>query len=277
MTVSGEEEQHYRRTRIMGVLNITPDSFYGGSRVPDPQQAIDRASQMIAEGADILDIGGESTRPGSESISADEQIRRVLPVIRHLAGRVPVPLSIDTTLSAVAEACLTEGAAIINDISAAGDPNMLETIARRGASIVLMHMRGTPKTMQQHTDYADVVVDVKQFLADRAARAAAAGIRNIIVDPGIGFAKTTQHNLQLLARLEEIKNLGYPVLVGASRKSFLGVVSGGSPPEERLEASLAAAALAAWNGAGIIRTHDVASTRRALELADAVSAARYAE
>lgn len=261
----------------MGILNVTPDSFYAGSRLASLDDAVHRAHAMVRDGADILDIGGESTRPGSEPISEAEEIRRVAPVVERLAGEISVPLSVDTSKPAVADTCLGLGARIINDISALADPRMPDVLAQHGAAAILMHMRGTPRTMQQDTHYDDVVSDVKKYLAGRADRARAAGVREIIIDPGIGFAKTVEGNLQLMARLGEFQDLGYPILFGASRKSFLGSVTGGLPAEERLDASLAAAVIAVMNGADIVRVHDVQATWRAVRVADAARRALYAE
>ncbi len=261
----------------MGILNVTPDSFYAGSRLLSREEAVHRAYAMVREGADILDIGGESTRPGSEPISETEEIRRVAPVVEQLAAETAVPISVDTSKPAVAEACLRAGARIINDVSGLADPKMLDVLARHDATVIIMHMRGTPKTMQQDTHYEDVVGEVKQYLAERARRAAAAGVREIIVDPGIGFAKTIEGNLQLMTRLNRLKELGYPILFGASRKSFLGSLTGHLPTEDRLEASLAAAVIAVMNGADIVRVHDVQATVRAVSVADAARCALYAE
>jgi dihydropteroate synthase len=261
----------------MGILNVTPDSFYAGSRLSSLDEAVRRGMQMVSEGADILDVGGESTRPGSEPITEEEEIDRVAPVVECLVRETPVPLSVDTSKPGVADACLRLGARIVNDVSGLTDPKMLAVLVRHGAAAVIMHMRGTPKTMQKDIQYDDVVREVKQHLAERARQAQQAGVREIIIDPGIGFGKTIEHNLQLLARLEELQDTGYPILFGASRKSFLGSITGGLPPEERIEASLAAAVIAVMNGADIVRTHDVQATWRAVRVADATRRALYAE
>lgn len=261
------------RTLIMGILNVTPDSFFDGGRFLDPARAVERSLEMIEEGADVIDIGGESTRPGAEAVPAEEELRRVLPVVERLASRSGTPLSIDTSKPAVARECLAAGASLINDVTGLRDPEMLEAALEFNAGIVIMHMRGTPQTMQQQTYYQDVVAEVKQYLAEKAGAAQSAGIRQIIIDPGIGFAKTAAQNFEILRRLEEFCDLGYPVLVGPSRKSFLGSLPGGAPPEQRLEAGLAAVTIAALKGASMVRVHDVRQCRRALDVVEAVRSA----
>lgn len=258
-----------RRTLVMGAINVTPDSFYDGGRFADPERAIARARTMIAEGADIIDVGGESTRPGADPVSADEELRRVLPVVEALA-RDGAEVSIDTYKPEVARAALEAGARTINDVTGLRDPAMIEAAKAHKAAVVVMHMRGTPKTMQEQTEYEDVVLEVKAYLREKAGEARAAGIEEVIVDPGLGFAKTVAHNFQILRRLGEVCALGYRVLVGPSRKSFLGAACAGAPPEERLEAGLAAVTIAAMNGASIVRVHDVKECRRALDLVEAV-------
>ncbi len=256
----------------MGILNVTPDSFSGdGSGAP---AAIARGHAMLAAGADILDIGGESTRPGADPIPAGTEIARILPVVRALARVAPV--SVDTRNAATMEAALEAGARIVNDVSALRhDPAALAVVARHQAPVVLMHMLGTdPRTMQQDPRYADVTLDVARFLRDRIAVAEAAGIpcARIAVDPGIGFGKTVAHNLALLERLPLLAGLGCRILVGASRKGFLGRLSGVAAADRRLPASLAAALAAASRGAGILRVHDVAETVQALRVATACAA-----
>jgi len=257
------------RVLVMGALNVTPDSFSDGGAFLDPDAAADRALAMEREGADIIDIGGESSRPGAEPVPLEEELRRVLPVLERLRGRLRIPISIDTTKAEVAEAALQAGAEIVNDISALRfDPRMGEVVAKSGAGLVLMHMRGTPKTMQQDPTYADVVAEVRDFLAQRVEHAVSLGIDRelIAIDPGIGFGKTVEHNLELLRRLPELCELGHPVLVGPSRKSFIGAVLD-LPVEERLEGTLAACAVAVVRGADIVRVHDVRAVRRAVDLA----------
>ena len=254
----------------MGILNVTPDSFSDGGRYVDPEKALAQASTLISEGADILDIGGESSRPGADPISAEEELRRVLPVVRALAADAAVPLSIDTSKPQVADACLRLGVRIVNDVRGLRDPEMFAVVARHKAAAVIMHMRGAPKTMQTGPVYQDVVGEVRDFLAQRAAAARAAGVIDLAVDPGLGFGKTPAHNFELLRRLEEFTSLGLPVLVGPSRKSFLGTLKGMEAASRRLEGTLAAVVIAALKGASVVRVHDVLPCRRALQLADAI-------
>ncbi len=263
-----------KRTLVMGILNATPDSFYDGGRYTTLEAALARAEQMLAEGADILDIGGESTRPGSDPVPEDEELRRVVPLIEAIHIRHPnAILSVDTTKSRVAELALQAGACIVNDISGMTfDPHMPAVVARAGALVVLMHIKGTPKTMQQNPTYHDVVAEVRATLESHTRRALQAGIprEHIWIDPGIGFGKTVAHNLKLLRGLPQLKALGYPVLVGTSRKSFIGHLLGGLPPEERLEGTLATLALAVAWGADVVRVHDVQAAVRAVTIADAL-------
>ena len=254
----------------MGVVNITPDSFSDGGRFLAAEAAIAQAERLIADGADLLDLGAESTRPGAEPVTAEEELARLRPVLQALAGRVDVPLSVDTMKPAVAEECLRLGATILNDITGARDERMLALACAKNATIVLMHMRGTPRTMQQQTEYNDVVADVANYLAERAAAARAAGIANIIIDPGLGFAKTAPQSMELLRRLDELQAIGCPILVGVSRKSFLGAASGCKDASARLPETVAAITIAALQGAEYVRVHDVAECRRALAVADAV-------
>ena len=258
------------RTLIMGVVNVTPDSFSDGGLYFDPDAAIARALRLIEDGADILDIGGESSRPGADPVDEVEELRRVVPVVRALAQSTSVPLSIDTMKPGVAAEALRAGAHIVNDIGGLRDPEILGVTAQAGAAAVIMHMRGTPRTMQNDPVYADVVADVRAFLAERIAAAHAAGIEDVAVDPGIGFGKTAAHNFELLRRLEEFHALGCPLLIGPSRKSFLGALRGQESSKQRLEGTLAAVVIAAMKGCAIVRVHDVAECRRALAVADAV-------
>ncbi len=253
----------------MGVLNLTPDSFYDGGRYITTQAAVERALQMVEEGADIIDVGGESSRPGARSVSIDEELARVVPVVKGIAAKSDVLISVDTTKSAVAQAAIAHGTRIINDISALRfDPNMAEVVARGGVSLVLMHMQGSPETMQQNPMYTDAVAEIKSFLRERIRAAVAAGIdrSRLIVDPGIGFGKRLPHNLEILRRLSEFKELGVPILVGLSRKSFLGEILD-LPTSERLVGTIAANAIAIANGADIIRVHDVKEGRRTANVA----------
>ena len=255
----------------MGIVNVTPDSFADGGRYATTPEALAHARVLLAEGADMLDIGGESTRPGSRPIPAAEERARVVPVIEALRAETAVPISVDTTKAEVAAAALAVGADMVNDVSAGRfDAGMLALVAERGAAIVLMHMQGVPATMQEAPSYGDVVGEVCAFLADRAAAARAAGIaaERVWLDPGIGFGKRRAHNFALLAGLDKVVALGHPVVIGASRKGFLGDLSG-DPVGERLASSLAAAVMAVTRGARVVRVHDVGATRRALTIVDA--------
>lgn len=258
---------------IMGILNVTPDSFSDGGEYLETGAAAAHAARMLEEGAGIIDVGGESTRPGSDPVPADEEARRVVPVIREiLTARPEAVISIDTYHAATAEAAIEAGAGIVNDISALdGDSRMASVVAGAGCPVVLMHMLGEPKTMQQSPHYDDVVAEVREFLARRAEAAISAGVvpENVILDPGIGFGKTLEHNLTLVENLDAIADLGYPILFGASRKSFIGRVFGGDP-EERLFGTVATSVLAYERGATIFRVHDVRANREALEVAAAV-------
>jgi dihydropteroate synthase len=261
-----------RRTMLMGVLNITPDSFFDGGRRIDPDKAIADGLSMVQAGADVLDIGGESTRPGAQPVSAEQEQERVLPVIRGLRRATTVPISIDTYKAQVAKAALDDGADIVNDISALRfDPEMASLVAAARVPVVLMHMQGTPRTMQTEPRYADVVGEVRDFLASRVDHAVSHGIQReqIVIDPGIGFGKNLDHNLALLSNLPALAAIGQPLLVGASRKTFIGKVLN-LDPNDRLEGSLAAAVAAVLAGANIIRAHDVKESRRAISIADAI-------
>ena len=263
------------RTLVMGVVNITPDSFSDGGRFFAPEAALAHARRLLAEGADLLDLGAESTRPGAQPVTPEEQWRRLAPVVGTLAREDDATSSVDTSSAIVAERALAAGARIVNDVTALGDPLMAGVVARAGAGLVLMHMRGTPADMQRDPRYANASGEVAGFLAARLAAAAAAGISRecIELDPGVGFGKTARHSLELLARLETVVALDRPVLIGVSRKSFIGQVLD-LPVDERLEGSLAAAAVAVFLGARIVRTHDVAATARAVRVTEALRAAR---
>ncbi|MBI1994117.1 MAG: dihydropteroate synthase [Deltaproteobacteria bacterium] len=261
-----------RRTALMGVVNVTPDSFSDGGRYFEPAQAISHGVKLVEEGADIIDVGGESTRPGARPVSGREEVERVIPVIRGLRRELSAPISVDTYKADVAKAALDAGADMVNDISALRfDPAMAPLIAAEKVPVVLMHMRGTPRTMQRRPHYRDVVEEVREFLRDRIRFAVQAGVdlERIIVDPGIGFGKELEHNLALLRALPALADLGRPVLVGPSRKTFIGKILDVGP-EERLEGSLAAAVAAVLGGASVIRTHDVKEARRAIRVADAM-------
>jgi len=260
---------HKQRVLVMGILNITPNSFYDGGRLLDVGTAIEFGLSMIEDGADILDIGGESSRPGAESISPHQELTRVLPVLEGLRAKTSIPISIDTTKASVAKAALRAGADIVNDISALRfDPDMARTVSEAGAKVVLMHMQGTPRIMQQDPHYDDVVKEVGDFLMERAEHAQAVGIppEHIILDPGIGFGKLLEHNLSLLRQLPKLVSYGYPVLVGLSRKSFLGQLLD-LPATERLEGTIAVNTIAILGGASIIRVHDVKEGRRTAAVA----------
>lgn len=255
-----------KRALVMGILNVTPDSFSDAGRWIDPSAAIERGFEMASEGADIVDVGGESTRPGAEPVPADEQIRRVLPVIESLSREMRV--SIDTRSAEVARAAVGAGASLVNDVSA----SLAGVAAAEGVGWVAMHMQGEPQTMQNAPRYDDVVSEVVSFLDEQARRADAAGVKEVWLDPGIGFGKTKEHNLALLRGIGEVVSLGRPVVVGTSRKGFLGVVTargGDTPvPEDRVEASIATAVWSVLRGARMVRVHDVAPTMQALRLID---------
>ena len=256
--------------KLMGVVNVTPDSFSDGGRYLDAEAAIRHGEKLAGDGAEILDVGGESTRPGAVEVDAAEELRRVEPVVQALAGEATV--SIDTSKLAVAEAALDAGASIVNDVTALRrDPEIAALCADRGAGVVLMHMPGNPRTMQDNPAYEDVVDEVKAFLAERIEAAVAAGVdeERIWLDPGIGFGKTLEHNLELLRRLGELRELGRPLVIGTSRKSFIGRVDG-SAVDERLGGSIASSVLAAAEGADVLRVHDVAEIAQAMRVSEAI-------
>jgi dihydropteroate synthase len=262
---------------VMGVVNVTPDSFSDGGEWLDPHAAIAHGRALVAQGAAILDIGGESTRPGAEPVGEAEELRRVVPVLDGLAG-AGARLSIDTSKAAVAAAALDAGASIVNDVTALrGDTRMAALVAERGCEVCLMHMLGEPRTMQRDPRYGDVVADVRAFLAERLAHAIGAGVteERVWLDPGIGFGKTIDHNLELLARLDEIVALGRPVVVGTSRKSFLGTITGGREPGDRVAGTIATNVIALTRGASVFRVHDVAEARDALLVAAATLRGRW--
>jgi dihydropteroate synthase len=257
--------------RIMGILNVTPDSFSDGGEWFAFDEAVEHARELVQEGADILDVGGESTRPGAEPVPVDEELRRVVPVVRALRG-VGIQISVDTAKLTVAEAAVEAGATYVNDVTAfRSEPELAGFVADRGCDCCLMHMLGEPRTMQDNPRYDDVVDDVRAFLEQRVEFAVREGVREerIMVDPGIGFGKTLEHNLELLRRLEEIVAIGFPVVIGTSRKSFLGRLTGREDPHERVAATVATTVLALERGAAVFRVHDVAPTRDALAVATA--------
>lgn len=265
------------RTRLMGVVNVTPDSFSDGGHFFNVESAVAHAHQLVEEGAHLLDLGAESSRPGSNSVSVSEELGRLLPVLQAVGGRIAIPISIDTTKPEVADAALRMGASMINDITGGTDPRMLEVVSRHGASLVIMHMRGNPRTMQDDTAYRDVVAEVSEFLQERVADARRAGIEDILIDPGIGFGKDSLQNLELLRRLGEFRQLGCAILVGPSRKRFLGKITGCREAAVRLPESIGAVCAAAMNGANYVRVHDVAQCHRALAIVDAIRGVPWTE
>lgn len=270
-----KRELSLKRPLIMGILNVTPDSFSDGGRFTHVETAVAHALQMVEQGADIIDIGAESTRPGAPPVSSDEELRRLLPVLEQLSGRIQVPISIDTWKAPVAEAALSAGAEIINDISGLTfDPALAEVVANHRAGLVLMHTRGTPATMQQDTGYQDLLGEIADFLQASLQTALAAGLspEQLVLDPGIGlsFGKDTDGNLEILRRLLELAGLGYPLLVGSSRKRFIGTVLGREKHDERLFGTAATVALAVAHGAHILRVHDVRAMRDVADMTHSI-------
>ncbi len=259
--------------KIMGIVNNTPDSFSNDGLSGNIREAIARGESMFAEGADIVDVGGESTRPGAEPVPVDEEMRRVIPIVENLSLRHPGRVSIDTMKHEVAEAALFAGASVVNDVSGLRSEKMIEVVAEHDAAVIIMHMQGEPRTMQIRPRYKDVTGDIAKFLADRVDAAEKGGIdpRKIMVDPGIGFGKTLDHNLEIIARLADLRRVGKPIVIGVSRKAFIGKITG-APVEDRLEGSLIAATLSVLHGANIVRVHDVGPTKRALAVARAIMA-----
>jgi dihydropteroate synthase len=263
------------RPQVMGVLNVTPDSFSDGGRFVGPEAALEHARRMVAEGAAIIDIGGESTRPGAEPVAEQEELRRVIPVIEAIAAELSAVISIDTRKPVVMEAAVAAGAGMINDVCALRTEGALEAAARLGVPVCLMHMQGEPRSMQAAPHYDDVVAEIRDFLSERAAACVRAGIarHRLLIDPGFGFGKGLEHNLQLLKHLEVFAALGFPMVVGVSRKSLIGAVLDVAAAE-RLYGSIALAAIAVWQGAAIVRAHDVTATVQAIKMTAAVKAAR---
>lgn len=261
------------KTHVMGILNITPDSFSDGGLFYEPERALEHALKMVEDGADIVDIGGESTRPGSEPLPEEEEIRRVVPVIKRLSAQIKVPISIDTYKSRVARAAIEAGASIVNDISGLRfDPEMKKVVAEYKVPVVIMHIKGTPKTMQLNPTYEALIPEIMDYLREGIMIAKEAGIPEelIIIDPGIGFGKTFEHNLEIINNLREFTYLERPILVGPSRKAFIGKILGDVPPLMRFEGTLAAVAISAYNGANIVRVHDVPETVKVLKVVDAI-------
>jgi dihydropteroate synthase len=262
------------RTLVMGIVNVTPDSFSDGGMFQHTAGAVKHGLRLLEEGADLIDVGGESTRPGSDPVSGDEERARVVPVIEGLRREAPEAIvSVDTRKAAVARDAIAAGADVVNDIAAGADPEMFGVVGSTGAGMILMHMQGEPATMQRDPQYDDVVTEVRVFLAERIAAAVAAGIGSdhLCVDPGIGFGKRLDHNLELLLSIRTFRDLGVPLLVGVSRKRFIGEISGVDDPGDRLEGSLAAAAWCATHGVDVVRVHDVQPTVRALRVVDAIA------
>lgn len=261
---------------VMGILNVTPDSFSDGGQFLDIDRAVARGVEMAQQGAAIIDIGAESTRPGSEGVSADEQIARVIGVIKQLSKKIDIPISIDTTNATVSNAALEAGASIINDITALTDEAMMRLAVERNVPVILMHMQGAPRTMQTAPSYTDVVAEVCESLMERAKAAEASGIPReyILLDPGIGFGKTLEHNLQLLNRLNRLCDLGYRVLVGTSRKRFIGQITGRETPADRIFGTAATVAIAIEKGASVIRVHDVAEMVDVVKVSIAIRSAK---
>jgi dihydropteroate synthase len=267
----GERMDLAAETRVMGILNVTPDSFSDGGRFPDPSSVLRAANKMATDGADIIDVGGESTRPGAQPVEEDEEIRRVVPVVTALRREMSIRICVDTMKGRVAKAAIDAGADMVNDVSALADPAMARVIRDARVPLVVMHMRGTPSTMQQDTRYVDLMSSIVGFLRKAVEKATASGIADdkILVDPGLGFGKSVAGNLQILRELPTLRSIGRAILVGASRKSFIGMVLD-LPVAKRLEGSLAVAALAAWQGVHVVRTHDVSATKRAVKTIDAI-------
>ena len=262
-----------RRTCVMGVLNVTPDSFFDKGRFFDKKKAVHRALEMERDGADIIDIGGESTRPGSDGVSAAEELKRVLPVIEAVAAKAGIPVSVDTRKSEVAKEALKAGASVINDVSGLRhDRGMADVAAKYGAGLIIMHMKGTPRDMQENPSYGDLIGEITGSLRESIETAKRAGVAegDIIIDPGIGFGKTVEHNLIILNRLGEFKSLKRPICIGVSRKSFIGKLLGDAPPDARLSGTLAACAIAIMKGADILRVHDVKEAKEAATVADGI-------
>lgn len=262
------------KTYIMGILNITPDSFSDGGEFYTPETALNQVRNMVTQGADIIDIGGQSTRPGAIQISLDEELNRVIPIIKTIRSELSIPISIDTTRSIVAQAAIKAGADLVNDISGGTfDPNMFAIVAQFNVPIILMHIRGTPQTMQQLTDYQDLIGEISQFLQTQINQALAFGVKleQIIIDPGIGFAKTYEQNIELLRRLGEFQSFGVPILVGVSRKSFIGHILQQSDPKQRIWGTAAACCVAIASKADIVRVHDVGPMYDVCRVADKIS------
>jgi len=261
------------RTHVMGILNVTPDSFSDGGQFAEQGSALDHARKMVSQGADIIDVGGESTRPGAKPLSEEDELGRILPIIERLSTEITVPVSVDTYKSSVAKKALAAGASIINDISGLRfSPDMARVAADHGAAVVIMHIKGTPRDMQVNPEYRDVIAEIIAYLDESAGIALSAGIPRdrIMIDPGIGFGKTLEHNLTILQRLDELRSLGFPIVLGTSRKRFIGTVLDTAEPKDRVEGSAATVALGIRHGASIVRVHDVAYMTKVARMTDAV-------
>ncbi len=264
----------FKRTLVMGILNVTPDSFSDGGRFLKKSNAMKRAGELVRDGADIIDIGGESTRPGASAVAEEEESARVIPVIREIVKSFPkIPVSIDTYKPKVARAAISAGAAVLNDITGLTNPEMLEIASETGVPVVIMHMKGKPGAMPKRPVYKDVVKDIVQFFRVRIRDCKRAGVTKIILDPGIGFGKTYRHNLQIIDGIESFGKLGYPVMIGASRKSFIGLALD-LPVEEREAGTLAVSAISALRGASIIRTHEVKNNRQAIKMGESIAGSK---
>jgi len=262
-----------KKTYLMGILNVTPDSFFDGGRYFSLKDAIDHVIRMIDEGADIIDIGGESTRPGAEPVTVDEELKRVIPVIEAVSKKVSVPISIDTYKARVAEVAIQAGATIVNDISGLRfDPQMPEIVNKYRVPVIVMHIKGTPRDMQKNPSYNALIPEIIEYLRESIVIAKNAGIQEnmIIIDPGIGFGKLPEHNLEIIKKLKDFTHLGKPILIGVSRKSFIGKVLNDAPPEDRLEGTAAAVVASILNGANIVRVHDVGFMYKVVKMADAI-------
>ncbi len=264
------------RTLIMGILNVTPDSFSDGGDNMNIEKAVESGVRMYSEGADIIDVGGESTRPGAQPVDEKEEIRRVLPVITELVRRIDIPISIDTSKPGVAEAALQAGASMVNDVTGLSHTDMAKVVACCSASLCIMHMRGTPRTMQKNTSYSNMLEEIRSYLYERIERALAAGVdeRKICIDPGIGFGKNVEQNLELIRKISFFSDLRRPILIGPSRKSFIGIIAGVEKPKDRLPGTLAAVSAAVIEGASIVRVHDIAECRQAIDVAEALRGRR---
>jgi len=261
----------FGRTMVMGIINVTPDSFFADSRKQSVLEAVETAKKMIEEGVDIIDVGGMSTRPGSDPVDEEEELNRVIPVIRAIRSITDVPISVDTYRWRVALKALEAGADVVNDISGYQfEPDIVKVVSENNSPYVLMHIKGTPKTMQENPHYEDVVKEIKEYFSEKIEHLKEKGVNQIVLDPGIGFGKRYEDNLEILRRIDEFKEFKLPILIGASRKSFIGITLGNVPPEERLEGTLAVTAYCTMKGVDIIRVHDVLPNKRVIRMMEAI-------